>query len=70
MTIPTSGQLAANVPPAIRMYIDAKVSEAVAAVTNDFHMGLQALNGTADHVEQRLKEIEVLEKTVRGMMGL
>jgi hypothetical protein len=70
MTLPTSDQLAADVPAAIRDYIDAKLAEEAVRLGKRLALAQTNTNQTLVVVNQRLAEIDTFEKTVRGHLGL
>ena len=70
MSKPTSDQLAEHVPPLVRDYIDARISEQAAILRKALSLAATDARQTLDVTTQRLAEIDTFEKTVRGHLGL
>ncbi len=70
MTAPTTEQLASSVPPIIREYIDAAISEAIAKAKMGMVSKGKAMDQTMAYVESRLGEIEAFEAQVRINLGI
>jgi hypothetical protein len=70
MTAPTKAQLAANVPPMIREYIDLAVEEAVKKARIESKMMNATMQQVADTLEVRIAEMELFEREVRSHLGV
>lgn len=70
MSQPTAEQLAPNVPPLIRDYIDAVIKEAVAKARIEAKTTTTSMNQLASHMETRMAEFEQFERQVRSHLGV
>lgn len=58
MTRPTSDQLAINVDPLLREYIDARIAEALTGATRDVHVKAASASDEAKAVSEKLRYVE------------
>lgn len=70
MTKPTADQLAANVPPIIREYIDAKIEEVIASRRIAFQTQARAMQRVIESADERLAKAELFEREVRAHLGI
>lgn len=70
MTQATKAQLAEFVPPMVRDYIEAAISEAVAEATQQFNLKAAGLDATDRQVGERLAQMELFERQVRSHLGV
>lgn len=70
MTQPTSDQLAPNVDPLVRDYIDAVVAEHITMVMQRDDIQHQQLISLAEHLAKRVAEMEQFERQVRSHLGV
>ena len=70
MTAPTKEQLAPNIEPMLRDYIDACISEAIQAATLVRKQQAHGIAATVQTVIGRLAEMEQFERQVRSHLGI
>jgi len=67
---PTKSQLAPNVPPLIRDYIDACISEAIEKAKLNRRLQVNAVEATIGAMNERLEKVNHLEREVRSHLGI
>lgn len=70
MTTPTADQLAVNVPPAIREYIDAKIEEVIAARRVQWKARAESMAQVSEVLTARMAQMEQFERQVRSHLGI
>jgi hypothetical protein len=70
MSQPTAEQLAPNIDPAVRDYIEAYVREVVAKARIEAKTNTANMVQLATHMETRLAELEHFEREVRSHLGI
>lgn len=70
MTTPTKEQLAPNVPPLLRDYIDACISEAVEKAKLSRKLQVNAQGSTQESMRERMAQMEQFERQVRSHLGI
>ena len=69
MTTPTKEQLAANVDPTVRDYVDACLKEAFESASLVYAAEAESLKSLASATSDRLLAIESFERQVRSHLG-
>jgi len=70
VTTPTKSQLAPNIDPMLRDYIDACISEAVEKAKLNRRLQVNALDSTLSAAADRLEKVRHLEREVRSHLGI
>lgn len=70
MTTPTKEQLAPNVPPLLRDYIDACISEAIEKARLSRRLQVNSQGATHETMRERMAEMEQFERQVRSHLGI
>ena len=70
MPTPTKEQLAPNIDPLVRDYIDAAISEAISAARITFTTQSKAMKQTSEYLDSRMSEMEQFERQVRSHLGI
>lgn len=70
MSNPTSAQLAPNVDPIVREYIDARIEEAVAAAGAVFRLKAASVENLATTMASHVNEMKQFEREVRSHLGI
>jgi hypothetical protein len=70
MSTPTSDQLAPNIDPLLRDYIEARVAEMIVAARIRHNTAAATLEQTQAAVQQQLDRMVQLERMVRSHLGI
>ena len=70
MTTPTKEQLAPNIDPLLRDYIDACISEAIEKAKLSRKLQVNAQGSTQETMRERMAQMEQFERQVRSHLGI
>ena len=70
MTRPTKEQLAPNIDPLLRDYIDACIDEAVEKAKLSRKLQVNSQDSTQESMRERMAEMEQFERQVRSHLGI
>ncbi len=67
---PTKAQLAPNVAPILRDYIDACISEAVEKAKLSRKLQVNSAQATMESINERLEKVKHFEREIRSHLGI